>query len=98
MAEETVLLVGYKSKKGLAVTERRTRVHTVMLARDIFFSLRGLNGFVSHAHKLSLVVRWSMLLRARLSTQTQDQDKFFAVVKSRTSARSNSEMFTSNRC
>ena len=39
--EETVLLVGSKSKKGLAVTERRTRVHTVTLARDIFCSLRG---------------------------------------------------------
>ena len=40
-AEETVLLVGSKSKKGLAVTERRTRVHTVTLTRDIFCSLRG---------------------------------------------------------
>ena len=40
-AEETVLLVGSKSKKGLAVTERRTRVHTVTLARDIFCSPRG---------------------------------------------------------
>ena len=36
-AEETVLLVGSK----FTVTERRTRVHTVTLARDIFCSLRG---------------------------------------------------------